>query len=366
MKIISIFNNKGGVGKTTLAYHLSNIFAEMGHKTLIIDLDPQCNLTMYGMEEENLHEIWAEEDDFIEDFDSSRKKMTLENFNSLLKKPRTIHFLLKPTEDGQSELNSMPPPVSIRANLDLIPGRLTIHKYENKIAERWSSAYSGDPLSIRTITNIRTIAEDYARIYKYEYIIIDTSPSLGVLNKVIISTVDGFLIPALPDMFSLYGIRNIGTALTVWKKEFDVLFSLISEEKRRKFPLEFVRFLGYTIYNAKKYSGVTNWNLARAHHNYAKEIPETIETYINSELREHLSDEQTNTPIGLKAVMHSHNTLPNMAQKYRRPIWEIPDLNNLDKEDSKTVKCNSIPYYKQTKAAYQQFAESLIERINML
>jgi cellulose biosynthesis protein BcsQ len=43
MRIISLFNNKGGVGKSTLAFHLSNILAEMGHKTLIIDLDPQCN-----------------------------------------------------------------------------------------------------------------------------------------------------------------------------------------------------------------------------------------------------------------------------------------------------------------------------------
>ena len=87
MKIVSLFNNKGGVGKSTLLYHLSNILAEMGHKTLIIDLNPQCNLTFCGMDEENLHQIWAEEDEFIDDFDSVAKKMTKENFNNFLKKP---------------------------------------------------------------------------------------------------------------------------------------------------------------------------------------------------------------------------------------------------------------------------------------
>lgn len=46
MKIVSLFNNKGGVGKTTLAFHLSWILSEMGKKVLIIDLDPQCNLTV--------------------------------------------------------------------------------------------------------------------------------------------------------------------------------------------------------------------------------------------------------------------------------------------------------------------------------
>ena len=70
LKTISIFNNKGGVGKTTLTFHLAHALAEMGYKTLLIDLDPQCNLTIYGMDQEQLHQIWKEEDPFIEDFKS--------------------------------------------------------------------------------------------------------------------------------------------------------------------------------------------------------------------------------------------------------------------------------------------------------
>ena len=96
------------------------------------------------------------------------------------------------------------------------------------------------------------IAEEYGVRFHYDFVIIDTSPSLGALNKLIISTVDGFLIPALPDMFSLYGIRNIGNSLKQWKKEFSTIYTLISDDKRKKFPPKFVRFLGYTIYNAKK------------------------------------------------------------------------------------------------------------------
>jgi cellulose biosynthesis protein BcsQ len=244
MKIISLFNNKGGVGKSTLAFHLSNALAEMGHKTLIIDLDPQCNLTLCGISEEKLQKIWKDEDNFIDDYETTFKKYTNSDFLEYLKKPRTIHFLLKPTEEGQGELPMMPPAVNLRENLDLIPGRLTVHQFESKISERWSGAYLGESLSIRTITNIRSIAESYAKNNSYEYIIIDTSPSLGALNKVIISTVDGFVVPALPDMFSLYGIRNIGGALVQWQKEFTTIYSLISEDKRKRFPQKFVRFLG--------------------------------------------------------------------------------------------------------------------------
>lgn len=365
MKIVSLFNNKGGVGKTTLAFHLSNILAELGHKTLLIDLDPQCNVTICGMDEERLHQIWEEEDEFIEDFENSVKKMAQGDYELLLKRPRTIHFLLKPTEDGQGELPSIPPPVNLKNNLDLIPGRLTIHKFENKISERWSGAYLGESLSIRTITNIRAIAEEYSVIHNYKYVIIDTSPSLGVLNKVIISTVDGFVIPALPDMFSMYGIRNIGNALKQWNKEFNTIYGLISEDKRKRFPQNFVRFLGYTIYNAKKYGGVTEWDLAQAHYNYAQKIPKTIELFISPEVRSHLTKEQANTPIGSTAVMHSHNTLPNMAQKYKQPIWLIPTLQNLDTIDRNTILGNR-GIYEATRQAYINFAESFVERIKSL
>jgi len=366
MKIISLFNNKGGVGKLTLAFHLSYILAEMGHKTLMIDLDPQCNLTICGMDEEELHKIWEEEDEFIEDFDAAIKKMPQGEYDAFLKKPRTVHFLLKPTEDGQGELPFNPPPVKLANNLDLLPGRLTIHKYENKISERWSGAYLGESLSIRTITNIRTIAEEYAAFHNYEFVIIDTSPSLGSLNKVIISTVDGFLIPALPDMFSMYGIRNIGSSLKQWSKEFNTIYGLISDDKRKKFPKNFVRFLGYTIYNAKKYTGTTEWDLAKAHYNYAKQIPETIEKFLSSEVRSHLSDELAYSPIGGTSVMHSHNTTPNMAQKYKHPIWQIPDLQNLDADDVSTIKGNADKLYRPLRDKYIEFANSFLERINTL
>lgn len=367
MKLLSLFNNKGGVGKTTLAFHLSSSLAELGKKVLMLDLDPQCNLTIFGMDEEKLHSIWEEEDSFIDvrGFDETKKKMTAEEFQEINSNPRTIHYLLKPTEEGTGELSALPPPINIRQNLDLIPGRLTLHMYENKVAERWSGAYQGDPLAIRTITKIRAIAQGFTKAHHYDYIIVDTSPSLGALNKIIISTVDGFLIPCLPDMFSLYGIRNIGNSLSQWKKELDTIYQLISDEKRKNFPDKFVQFLGYTIYNARKYKNASAWDLAQAHYYYAEQIPATIEKYIKSEVRENLSDKMIKDPIGLTSVMHSHSTLPGMAQKYKTPIWDIPSLTNLDRDDISTIRGNRDKY-EGTKKAYASFAEDLIKRLKTL
>lgn len=366
MKTISIFNNKGGVGKTTLTFHLAHALAAMGKKTLIIDLDPQCNLTILGMDEEALHNIWLEEDKFIEDFQGARDSLSGKEYETLVSSVRSIHFLLKPTEDGVAEIGKLTPPQSLAANLDLIPGRLTMHLFEDKISGRWSDVYQGDPLAVRTVTKIREIAEAYAKQFGYEFVIMDTSPSLGILNKVIISTTDGFLIPCMPDMFSLYGVRNIGNALAIWKRQFDTIYHLLSDEKRKSFPKNFVRLLGFTIYNAKKYSGENKpWNLATAHYNYAMQMPNAIEQFIRPEIRDHLSHDILSHPVGETEIMHTHNTMPSMAQKYHLPMWKVPTYSQLEKMDAVTITGNRA-VYEGTKSKYIKFAEDLLKRMTAL
>ncbi|MBV7271635.1 AAA family ATPase [Clostridiaceae bacterium UIB06] len=371
MKIVSLFNNKGGVGKSTLGYHLGHALSEMGKRVLLVDLDPQCNLTISGLSEEMLHGIWLEEDPFIDDFADAIKNAG--GLGKITSSPRSIHFLLKPAEDGLNELEEYPKPFRLSKNLDLIPGRLSIHKYENKIAERWSGAYQSDNLSIRTITNIRRICEKYDDIYSYDYIIIDTSPSLGILNKVIISTVDGFFIPAQPDMFSLYGIRNIGNSLEQWQKEFNTIYSLISSDKRRNFPNKFVQFIGYTIYNAKKYTKKKNkYDLASAHYSYVKKIPEVIDMYINHANRADICNIMD--PIGEKAVMHTHNTFPSVAQALKCPMWNIPEVyHNLQAQNQTylaemelEVNSGHFPGYRATRNQYIEFAKDFIKRAEVL
>ena len=376
MKIVSVFNNKGGVGKSTLTYHLGNALAELEHSVLMIDLDPQCNLTICAMMEETLHQSWEQEDNYIDDFESA--------FNQnpdIINSPRSIHFILKPAEDGISEPTNLPPAFSIGSNIDLLPGRLSLHKYENKIAERWSGVYQGDNLAIRTVTNIRSICQRYAELNNYDYVLIDTSPSLGVLNKVIMSTVDGFFIPAQPDMFSLYGIRNIGNALQLWQREFISIYTLISEEKRSKFPSNFVQFLGFTIYNAKKYTRdnepFNEYNLAQAHFQYVKQIPETITEFIQESNRARISDELIAKPIGGISIIHSHNTFPAMAQALKCPMWRVPEvyasLENNDPEYLAFLNQNGFEYNRGNNGRLREIGENyitfttdLLTRINAL
>lgn len=376
MKIISVFNNKGGVGKSTLTYHLGNALAELGHRVLMVDLDPQCNLTICAMMEEELHQIWEQEDAFIDDYERA-----IASSPEIVNSPRSIHFILKPTEDGLSEPTNLPPPYQIGPNIDLIPGRLSLHKYENRIAERWSGIYQGDNLAIRTVTNIRNLCQRYSELNNYDYVLIDTSPSLGILNKVIISTVDGFFVPAQPDMFSLYGIRNIGNALQIWQREFNSIYTLISEEKRSKFPTNFVQFLGYTIYNAKKYTRdnepSNEYNLAQAHYQYVVRIPETIMHYIQESNRINIPPEIISRPIGEDSIIHTHNTFPAMAQALKCPMWRVPEVyittQRTNREYFDILNQNGFEYnvgnngrLREIGERYRTFTTDLISRIDRL
>lgn len=361
MKIISVFNNKGGVGKSTLGYHTAHALAEKGIKTLMIDLDPQSNLTLQCISPEELEKIWLEEEPYIEDFQSALEESKL-SYQDFLSKPRSIHCLLKPIEDGVYESSSLSSVYELNDRLGIIPGRLSLHKYEDKIAKGWSDAFMGEPQALRLITSIRNLCLEAERKFGYKMVIIDTSPSLGMLNRVIISTSTGFFVPCMPDMFSTFGITNIGESLKSWKNQFDTMYKLLPDKKREIFPKNFVKFLGYTIYNAKKYEGRNDLDLATAHFSYVQKIPDVIKKHIPEECYREQDPAEIAQPIGGKAVIHSHNTLPSMSQKYRAPIWKVPFIQDMTAEDRATVSGNRQTFLDKQQA-YSDFADALLVRI---
>lgn len=361
MKLVSVFNNKGGVGKSTLSFHLAHALAEQGVKTLMVDLDPQSNLTLQCLSAEHLEKLWTDEEPFIEDFQAALDD-SKRSFADFVATPRSVHCLLKPIEDGLFESYGLGAVHEIGTNLGLIPGRLSLHTYEDKLAKSWSDAFMGDPQALRLLTGIRRLCEDAGKEHGYQVAILDTSPSLGMINRVIISTSTGFFVPCMPDMFSTFGLTNIGMALKSWKGQFDTMYSLLPDKKRESFPGHFVKFLGYTLYNARKYAGQNEYDLATAHYAYARRLPAIIRDKIPGECYSHLPSETVTEPVGGTAIMHSHSTLPAMAQKYRVPMWKVPDLPNLVTEDKGTIAGNKGTYYAK-RQAYHSFASDLMSRL---
>ena len=330
----------------------------------MVDLDPQSNLTLQCLEPNVLEKLWTEEEPYIEDFQEALESGD-KTFTEFLATPRSIHCLLKPVEDGVFDSFTLGEIHKISQRLGLIPGRLSLHMFEDKLAKSWSDSFLGDPQALRLLTAVRSLCLEAAKKHEYKVAILDTSPSLGMLNRVIISMSTGFFVPCMPDMFSTFGLTNIGLALKTWRTQFSTMYSVLSDKKRGAFPLHFVKFLGYTIYNARKYAGQNDFNLAAAHYGYAKKLPNIVAEKIPQECYSHLKSEVVMRPIGGTSIMHTHNTLPSMAQKYRTPMWKIPSLSTLQHEDKSTISGNRETYLEK-KSMYHAFAKDLLTRIENL
>lgn len=360
MKMIAVFHNKGGVGKSTLLFHTSCALAELGYKVLMMDLDPQSNLSLYGLNDEELQDIWEKEEVVITDgFPIGTNTFNITQ-NEIMNLPRTIHFLLKPVESGVDDYNNLPPAVKLNKNLHLIPGRITLSQFEGVLADRWNISPDENVLAIRTITQFRTIATRYAEKYGYEYVFVDVSPSLGLLNRAIITSCDAFFMPATPDLFSMYGIRNIGQSLEKWKKSYQTLYDGVNPQLKPLFTSDFVKFAGYTIYNARGRKDQP-LGLAKAHRDFAERIPEEINEWILKEMIPARIRGKIKNSIGGDAVWSSHNTYPTMAQKYKCPMWMIPS-KELEEADKLTVNSNRTRFL-DTQKAYYTFANDLLDRI---
>ena len=327
-----------------------------GKKVLMIDLDPQCNLTILSMKEEKIKKIWDDEEDFINDFKNAQKNK--ENLNKYLKEEHSIHFILKPLEDGTGDI-LVSQPVNLMNNLDIIPGRLSLQFFESLISQRWSEAFTGNALSARIIASITQICKEYTYTYKYDYVLLDTSPSLGDLNRISVTLSDCFIIPCSPDIYSIYGIKNIGKSLIKWTKNFEVLFSLLPPVQRNLFPEHLVKLLGFTLYKAQKRDDAKNsLKIPQAHYNHAESIPLEIKKNIPSSL---FLCQDTLSNIGGNSIIHTHNTYPSLAQKYHVPIWKIPNIA-LDSGDIPTVQPNKARFY-ETKNNYEIFVKDMIKRL---
>ncbi|MBL0571652.1 AAA family ATPase [Aeromonas hydrophila] len=366
MKTISIFNNKGGVGKTTLGYNVAASLSGLGYKVLVVDLDPQCNFTIYSIGESVIEKLWEEEEPYIPDIAKGRALAGEAKFQKILSKPRSVHFILKPIQDGSAGFDELIPPLEVRENFHIIPGRPSMYSYENTISSRWNGVVGSDPLSIRTISAFRKLAEDYSNEYEYDFVFFDTSPNLGAMNKVAISTADGFIVPCLPDLFSLYGVKNIGAAIAEWNEEFKTINYVLKGKYNDELPRAQAKLIGYLIYNAKKYSNrgdnENEWDLAIGHYKHALQIPEAIRASMPESALVDLEDEYVDLPIGNTAIMHTHNTLAGMAQSYKLPMWDIPSYEFLDEDDQATIRGNRSDY-EVTKYKYQFFVMNMLSRL---
>jgi cellulose biosynthesis protein BcsQ len=196
MKTIAFFNNKGGVGKTSLVYHLAWMYADLGIKVIAADLDPQSNLTSMFLDEDQLEELWP----------------TNEH-------ERTIFGAIRPLLRGIGDI-AIPYVVDIADNIGLIAGDLVLSSFEDELSSQWPDCLDGKERAFRVISAFYRVLAQAAIARDAELVLVDVGPNLGAINRAAIIAAEHITIPLAPDLFSLQGLRNLGPTLRRWRSEW--------------------------------------------------------------------------------------------------------------------------------------------------
>lgn len=293
---LTFFNNKGGVGKTTLVYHLSWMFSELGIKTLVVDCDPQANLTAAFLNEPELLRLWNPVDS---------------------KAPRTLYEAVRPL----TKVSNYAPPVleKVNSNLYLLPGDLGLSAFEDELSESWTKAL-GDTTKDRAMQILSAfwrISQEKAHEIGAALIVFDVGPNLGALNRSVLIGTDHVVVPLAADLFSLQGLRNLGPTLTSWRTGWSYRSSLIGNAVG-KLPTGHATPAGYIALQHQE-------RLSRpiqAYVSWLERIP--------SEYRQYLLGEKVMNNIPsiredhhCLALLRHYKSLIPLGQEARKPVFKL-------------------------------------------
>lgn len=289
MNTLAFFNNKGGVGKTTLVYHLAWMFSRMGKRVVVADLDPQANLTSMFLPEEKLEEIWGE--------GSSGK---------------SIMGALAPIIRGTGDI--APAPVQkILSNLWLIPGDLALAQFEGELSEAWGKCLEAREPAFRTTSAFYRAITGVAEAEQADLVLIDVGPNLGAINRAALICADWIVLPLAPDLFSLQGLRNLGPTLKRWRKEWKLRLEQNPSDDLR-LPQGKLKALGYIVMQF----GLRDSGVVKAYERWLKKIPATYYENIGG-----LQQEGDNTDEHMLALLKHYRSLVPMAMEARKPIFDL-------------------------------------------
>ena len=314
MKTIAFFNNKGGVGKTTLVYHLSWMYANMGHNVVAADLDPQSNLTSMFLNEERLEDLWPDG----------------EHCNTIL---GAIDPILKGTGDVKNPyIEKISKEQSFfSGDLSLVVGDLGLSKFEDDLSDHWPKCMDRKENAFRIISAFYRLLKMAAEKTNSELVLIDVGPNLGAINRAALIAADYIVIPLAPDLFSLQGLRNLGPTLRRWREEW--------KERLQKKPMPdlplpegLMEPAGYIILQHAT-------RVDRPVQAYAKWIARIPGEYRLSVLGEKKKKIPTfdNDPHCLALLKHYRSLMP-MAMEARKPIFFLKPADGVIGAHVKAVR----------------------------
>jgi len=293
MKTVAFFNNKGGVGKTTLVYHLAWMYADMGVSVVAADLDPQANLTAMFLSEERLEELWLDGDH-----------------------PDSILGAVAPILRGLGDIKT-PHIEQVTDKLGLLVGDLGLSLFEAKLSAAWTGCLDRDEAAFRTESAFHRIILQAAKARDAQLALMDVGPNLGAINRAAIIAANYVVFPLAPDLFSLQGLRNLGPTLREWRKEWGDRLDRRPADPTLDLPTADIRPAGYIVMQ----HAVRADRPVKAYQKWMRRIPSVYR-------KEALDEDGGKIPSAENdsyclAMLKHYRSLMPMAQEALKPIFHL-------------------------------------------
>ncbi len=310
--VLTFFNNKGGVGKTSLVFHLAWMFAEMGKRVVTIDLDPQANLTSAFLEEELLEELWD-------------PQVAPQGGD-------TVYRCIEPL----TKVGDIRQPITKRINsrLHLVPGDLALAGFEDQLSGAWTEAMGSNQNNLyrpfRLLTSFWQVGQMAANAHQADLILADVGPNLGAINRSALLGSDHVVIPLAADLFSLQGLRNLGPTLVAWRSDWK---KRTANWERPDFalPRGAMEPAGYILMQHME-------RLSRPVKAYKKWVDRIPGTYRESVLRAPASSQVSANDGNCLARLKHYRSLVPMAQEVHKPIFELSSADGAIGSHSQAVR----------------------------
>jgi cellulose biosynthesis protein BcsQ len=294
-RIISLFNHKGGVSKTTTAFNLGWMLARKDKRVLLVDCDPQSNLT--GMV------LGLEDLETSESIQGTKDGRPLNIKEGLAPAFESRPALMKPVECITIPRND---------NLFLLPGHIGLAEYEVTLGI--AQELSGSLVTLRNLPgSLRYLIDMTAAEYNVDIAVIDMSPSLGPVNQNLLSISDYFIVPMHPDYFSTMAVNSLANVFPKWRAWSEAARqNLALKEAEYPFPSSTPRFLGYVVQKYRPRSGAPS----RAFQKWIDQLEVSVTTILIPALEQ-------------CGMMMKEESYKAAGYEPRQPLLQMPDFNSL-------------------------------------
>lgn len=319
---LTIFNHKGGVGKTTLTVNIGAALAKRGKRVLLVDSDPQCNLTSYLFSDDVVDEL----------LDSSDTESG-----------STIWTAVRQVYHSMGTVGTLSPFESGIDGLYVLPGDIRMSVYENFLWDAWTDCLKRRLGGLRATIAISELVNQIMRDHEIDYVFYDTGPNIGPLNRALLLDTDYFIIPVACDLFSVRALSTLGQTLKNWIIDWKTVVSLAPDDAILLSGRP--KFLGYIPQRYKVY-GQT---MANAPSTYLRRIEVRIRSDIVSVLREVdpslASRDLSEAKLG---QVKEFGVLVQAAQRQGVPLSEADEGDDTQK--------------RQARLAFGQIADNILKR----